>query len=42
MGFALVYVVLVGVMLAEPGDGGMQSLAALREGFSRDTVLPAA
>ena len=39
LGFALVYVVLVGVMLAVPGTGGMDSLASLREGFSRDAVL---
>lgn len=39
LGFALVYVVLVGVMLATPGEGGMDSLASLRKGFARDPVL---
>lgn len=39
LAFAVVYVVLVGVMLANPGEGGMGSLAELRQGFARDPVL---
>ena len=39
LAFALLYVVLVGVMLASPAAGGMDSLASLREGFARDPVL---
>jgi len=39
LGFALAYVGLVVVMLATPGEGGMDSLASLRQGFSRDPVL---
>lgn len=37
--FALAYVALVGVMVATPGEGGMDSLASLRAGFARDSVL---
>jgi hypothetical protein len=39
LAFAVVYAVLVGVMWLTPGDGGMDSLASLRQGFARDPVL---
>lgn len=37
--FALAYAALVPVMLTSEGAGGMESLEALRRGFSHDAVL---
>lgn len=37
--FALAYGALVVVMLTGPGEGGMDSLAAVRRGFEQDAVL---
>lgn len=37
--FGLLYVALLVVMFATPGEGGMQSLDALRTAFLRDPVL---
>lgn len=39
LGFAVAYLALVGVMVATPGEGSMGSLADLRVGFQRDSVL---
>jgi len=39
LGFAVAYLALVVVMFATPGEGSMGSLADLRVGFQRDSVL---